>query len=44
MGVINVDEKLVTLRDLERPYTRSLMVDAMMVPTLWPFSTRKHPT
>jgi transposase InsO family protein len=30
MGVIHVDEGLVTLRDLERPYTRSLTVDAFM--------------
>jgi len=30
MGVIHVDEELVTLRDLERPYTRALAVDAML--------------
>ncbi|WP_454834587.1 DDE-type integrase/transposase/recombinase [Pseudomonas lini] len=30
MEVIHVDEELVTLRDLERTYTRSLAVDAMM--------------
>jgi hypothetical protein len=30
MAVIHVDEELVTLRDLERPYTRTLAVDAMM--------------
>lgn len=30
MAVIHVDEELVTLKDLERPYTRSLAIDAMM--------------
>lgn len=30
MAVIHVDEELVTLRDLERPYTRAMAVDAMM--------------
>ncbi|UVL42185.1 DDE-type integrase/transposase/recombinase [Pseudomonas sp. B21-040] len=30
MEVIHVDEELVTLRDLERTYTRALAVDAMM--------------
>lgn len=42
MGVIHVNEQLVTLRDLERPYTRSLTVDAMMTElshrTIMPFA------
>ncbi|MCK8688017.1 hypothetical protein, partial [Pseudomonas umsongensis] len=30
MAVIHADDELVTLRDLEKPYTRALAVDTMM--------------